>query len=436
MSIEFLLNFYNSSMAANSELVQLLMVLSLWPIAWLMAIFSSRLINKLKQSKSGFVSQIYDFLGHSSILFSWFFLIIFLIYGLEAYKQPTKIVQLCQSLILLLIVVKYSFTFIKTKAFARVLLYTIAPLILLDAFNALTPLTTALDAYDLNLGNFHISLFDIIRVIYFGGLLFWLGKESSRIGKQVIRNQSGVDSSTREVIAKLFEVALYVFMFLILLNVLGINLTTLAVFGGAIGVGIGFGLQSIASNFISGLIILLDRSLSIGDYIEFEDGRSGTIRELNLRAITLETFDGKDIVVPNDVFSTETFINWTHKNDRQRYSIDYSVAYHTDLDQLFPLIKDMLCAHPKVLSGSDYSFEEQPDVEISGFGDNGIDLHIEFWMEAIDDGEHRVGGDLLYELWKLMNKHGFEFPFPQREVRLLKDKPNDSAASSFREPSN
>ena len=187
------------------------------------------------------------------------------------------------------------------------------------------------------------------------------------------------------------------------------------------GVGIGFGLQSIASNFISGLIILLDRSLSIGDYIELEDGRSGSIRELNLRAVSLETFDGKDIVVPNDVFFSQTFTNWTHKNNKQRYAIDFDVAYATDLDRLFPLIKALLASHPKVLAGNDYTFEEQPDVEISGFGDNGIQLHLEFWMEAIDDGEHRVGGDLLYSIWQLMNQEGFEFPFPQREVRILNE---------------
>lgn len=419
--------YFVQAMDENSELMQILLVFMLWPFAWLMASYSSRYLKKYKKDKSGFFAQVYDFIGHSSILLSWVFLIIFLIYALESNGEPVKLVRLCQSLILMIVVVKYSLTFVKAKVFAGVLMYTVVPLILLNAFNVLAPITTALAAYAINLGNFHISLYDVLRVVYFGGLLFWLGKESSRIGKQMIRNQAGVDSSTREVIAKLFEVALYVFMFLILLNVLGINLTTLAVFGGAIGVGIGFGLQSIASNFISGLIILLDRSLSIGDYIEFEDGRSGTIRELNLRAITLETFDGKDIVVPNDVFSTETFVNWTHKNERQRYAIDYSVAYSTDLDTLFPLIKEVLCAHPKVLSGDNYSFEEQPDVEISGFGDNGIDLHIEFWMEAIDDGEHRVGGDLLYDIWKLMNQHGFEFPFPQREVRLLNEKPKSDS---------
>ena len=326
-----------------------------------------------------------------------------------------------QSLIAIFILVRYVITRIQARGIALVILYTLIPIIILKTFNLLTPILDTLDSYSIDLGNLHISLYDVVRVSYFGFLLFWLGKESNKFGKQKIRQQAHLDLSTREIIAKLFEVGVYIVIFLILLNILGINLTTLTVLGGAIGVGIGFGLQSIASNFISGLIILLDRSLAIGDYIELEDGRAGLIRELNLRAVTLETFDGKDIVVPNDVFFSQTFTNWTHKNEKQRYAIDYDVAYSTDLDRLFPLIKDLLIAHPKVLSGADYLFEEQPDVEISGFADNGISLHIEFWMEAIDDGEHRVGGDLLYAIWQLMKREGFEFPFPQREVRILND---------------
>ncbi len=150
-----------------------------------------------------------------------------------------------------------------------------------------------------------------------------MGRISNKVGQQIIRSQSDLDIGTREVFAKLFEVALFVVIFLLLLQVMGINLTALAVFGGALGVGLGFGLQAIASNFISGIIILLDRSITVGDYIELEDGRTGIIRELKMRSTTLETFDGKDIMVPNETFITTNFINWTHKNKKQRYSIEF-----------------------------------------------------------------------------------------------------------------
>jgi small-conductance mechanosensitive channel len=205
------------------------------------------------------------------------------------------------------------------------------------------------------------------------------------------------------------------------LQVAGIDLTALVVFGGAIGVGLGFGLQQIASNFISGIIILLDRSIAIGDYIELEDGRAGTLRELTMRSATLETYDGKDIMVPNERFITTAFTNWTHNNKKQRYPIVLEVAYGSDLDKLFPLLRDVVSSHPRVLSGEDYPIEERPDAEIQAFNANGIEILIEFWMGDIDDGKNRVGGDLLYMIYQALMENGFVIPFPQREVVIKAD---------------
>ena len=159
---------------------------------------------------------------------------------------------------------------------------------------------------------------------------------------------------------------------------MGINLTALAVLGGAVGVGLGFGLQAIASNFISGVIIIMDKSVSVGDYIDMEDGKSGLVTQLNLRSTTLETFDGKDIVIPNEKFITSAFTNWTHKNSKQRYRIDFSVAYNTDVRSMVPLIKEAVAQHPQVLSGEKRPIEERPDCEIDSFGDNGINMFVEF----------------------------------------------------------
>jgi small-conductance mechanosensitive channel len=166
--------------------------------------------------------------------------------------------------------------------------------------------------------------------LIFGALLFWLGRISNSAGKQVIRNQPTLTVATRELVSKLFEFSLFLVIALLLLQVMGIDLTALAVFGGAVGIGLGFGLQQIAANFISGVIILFDRSVTIGDHIELEDGRSGILRELNVRYGVLETFDGKDIMVPNERFISSSYTNWTHKDPKQRYSLDLQVAYSTD----------------------------------------------------------------------------------------------------------
>ena len=302
------------------------------------------------------------------------------------------------------------------RAFAK---WVVVPIALLGVFGVLDTVTAYLDGIRVSVGNISFSLYAIARALIFGAVLFWLGRSWNDSGKQFIRSKEELEVGTREVFAKLFEIAIFLVIFLLLLQVMGINLTALAVLGGAVGVGLGFGLQSIASNFISGIIILLDRSLTVGDYIELEDGRSGTIRALNMRSTVLKTFDGKDIVVPNETFITSSFTNWTQTDPKQRYAIEFQVAYSTDMNRLLPLLKELVASHPMVISGPDAPEEELPDAEISGFGDSGVDILIEFWMQGIDDGRNRVGADLNLMIWKALKEHGMEFPFPQREVRML-----------------
>lgn len=301
----------------------------------------------------------------------------------------------------------------------KVFKWVAIPLMALHLLGLLDDITAYLEGISLEAGNIKITANALARVIIFGSFLFWLGRVSNSTGQRIIRSRETWDMTTREIFSKLFQVGLVVVISLLLLQVMGINFTTLAVFGGALGVGLGFGLQAIASNFISGIIILLDRSISVGDYVELEDGRKGIIRELNMRSTTLETFDGKDIMVPNEKFIVTSFTNWTHLNKKQRYSVEFSVAYKTDIRKLVAVIKETVARHPQVLSGEDLPFEERPDVEIQGFGDSGINMFVEFWMEGIDDGKNRVGGDLLLMIYETMLEHGFEIPFPQREVRVL-----------------
>jgi small-conductance mechanosensitive channel len=329
------------------------------------------------------------------------------------------LLQVALTIAVLLIFVCAVDDFVNSKVAARCMKWVGTPILFLHLIGSLSGLIAILESVSINLGNIEFSLYGVIRVLIFGSLLFWLGRASNATGKDIIRRQPNLDFRAKEVASKLLEVVIFIVIVLLLLQVMGINLTALAVFGGALGVGLGFGLQAIASNFISGIIILLDRSVSVDDYIELEDGRTGFVRELNMRSTTLETYDGKDIMVPNEKFIVESFTNWTHKNKLQRYSVDFSVAYHSDIRKLVEIIKDVVSQHPQVLSGDDVPVEERPDCEISGFGDSGINMFVEFWMEGIDDGKNRVGGDLLLMILEALQEHGYEIPFPQREVRIL-----------------
>jgi small-conductance mechanosensitive channel len=337
------------------------------------------------------------------------------------------IVRIGQSLSVVMLIYLIVANFVSDLAIVNLVRWVGIPIAILYVFGWLDHVTGYLDSIALVLGNISFSAHDLARTLFFGTILFWLGRVSNETGQQVIRNQPKLDIGTRELLAKLFQIAVFFLIFVLLLQIVGINLTALTVFGGALGVGLGFGLQQIAANFISGVIILLDRSVTIGDFVELEDGRGGTIREMNMRCATLETFDGRDIIVPNEQFITSVFTNWTHNNKKQRYSLEFSVAYKTDLPPMFDVIRKVVASHPQVLSGPDIPVAERPDAEIASFGDSGINILVEFWMEAIDDGENRVGADLLLMIWMALKENGVEIPFPQREIKIL---PDGSAAPS------
>lgn len=296
--------------------------------------------------------------------------------------------------------------------------YVGIPIATLQVFGWWDDTVAFLDGISLEVGNIRLSLYFLAKAAVFGGLLFWLGRISASAGQRAIRNQKDLDKATKELFAKLFEIVLFIVVFILLLQILGLDLTALTVFGGALGVGLGFGLQQIASNFISGIIILLERSIGVGDYIKLEDGRAGILKELNMRSSTLETFDGKEIMVPNEKFITTAFENWTRDDPRQRYEVDFTVSYDSDVEEVARLVGEAVAAHPDVLSEP-----EMPDVELRGFGDSGINMAVEFWCKGLDDGMNRFTSDILVVVWKTLKANNISIPFPQREVRVLGEGP-------------
>lgn len=423
--LDNILQIVSETLTSQQTYIQLLTVLVSFAAALLSAHYIStrfRIFIDKPDPESAPASQLLLFrIGH----------LIFPIAGLVVLKISSELIVLLDqenwlisvAIAVALVFVYTSFVkeFVKSPLVAKAMLYVGVPILLLQALGILSHINEMLETVSVSIGNIDVSLAGVLRVVVFGSFVFWLGRVSTDTGKALIRNQEKIDFRTREVAAKLFEIGIFVAVFLVLMQIMGINLTALAVFGGAVGVGLGFGLQTIASNFISGLIILLDRSLSIGDFVELEDGRSGFVTALNMRSTTLETFDGKDIMVPNEMFIASTFVNWTHKNHKQRYRVDFSVAYETDIRALVEVIKQAVATHPQVLSGEKYPIEERPDCEIDSFGDSGVNMFVEFWIEAIDDGKNRVGGDLLLIIFEAMRENGFSIPFPQREIRILEN---------------
>jgi small-conductance mechanosensitive channel len=321
--------------------------------------------------------------------------------GLDASVGSSWLVRIAQSLGVVYLLYATINRFI-THPIVNVLCRWIGiPLAALQVFGYFDEFTAGLDTVAFSAGNIRISALALAKAAIFGGILFWLGRLSTNAGQKVIRDQQAIDIQTRELGAKVLEIAIFFIVALLLLNILGLDLTTLAVFGGAIGVGLGFGLQQIASNFISGIIILLERSLKVGDYIELEDGKAGVLKEINMRSSSLATFDGKDIMVPNERFITTRIVNWTRTDPHQRYELPFAVAYDADLHKVPPLVVKAIAKHPLVLKSP-----APPECDFSGFGELGVNFVAKFWVEGMDEGKNSFSSDVHFLLWDALKAGG------------------------------
>ena len=204
--------------------------------------------------------------------------------------------------------------------------------------------------------------------------------------------------------------------FYISFQVVGINLNSLAVLAGAIGVGLGFGLQNVISNFISGLIILAERPITIGDRIEI--GKvAGQVREISLRSTTILTNDNIAIIVPNADFITHSVTNWSYGDPRVRFRLPLGVAYGTDLEKLRRLMIEVANEHPKALK------EPKPELFCVGFGDSSINFELAVWSAEMTTSPRRFRSELFYTIEKKLRENNIEIPFPQRDIHFRNELP-------------
>lgn len=271
------------------------------------------------------------------------------------------------------------------------------PIATLQVFGVLDNASIYLDSVSLEAGNIRLSLYTLAKAAVFGGILFWLGRLSNDAGQRAIRKQEALDVPTRELLAKIFQIGLFVLLFILLLQVLGLDLTALTIFGGALGVGLGFGLQQIASNFISGMILLVERSMKVGDYVEVGGGMAGTLREINMRSSTLHTGDGKEIMVPNEKFITSAFVTWTKSDPLQRFEVTFSVPYDADIHKIPDVVQTAASRHPHILARP-----SGPSCDIKQFGDKGIQFALSYWVV----GSNGYGSEVHFLVWDALKEAG------------------------------
>lgn len=301
-----------------------------------------------------------------------------------------------------------------TDSFLKILgKYVLIPVAALYMVGLLEVITQRLDETIVALGNIRFSVMALLRGVIAGSLLFWLGSWSNRQSAGYIKSQNDLRPATRELAVKAIEVVIFGASFLLLMSIMGIDLTAVAVLGGALGVGIGLGLQQIAANFISGIILLLEGQTTVGDYVTLDGGEAGTIVKMTARSCILETFDGKWIVVPNEHFITSRVVNYSDQGSANRYEAAFSVAYETDINRVPAIIEAAVATLPFVLHAPD-----GPDCELRGFGESSVDFAVEYWVNGIDDGKNKYASKVLFAIWNALKAEGIEIPYPRRVIEM------------------
>lgn len=289
-----------------------------------------------------------------------------------------------------------------------------AGFIALAYFNHLGPLQKLLDAEEFTfyIGSIRVSLLLIVKFLLAFVLFFWLAGIVSEFGETRIHKIRRMSLRNRALFTKAFQVLIYFIAFLIALDIIGLDLTGLTVFSGAIGLGIGIGLQKISSNFISGIIMLFERAVEEGDLIEMSDGTTGFVRRTNARFTLLETFESREILIPNEDFITDRVTNWTFTNQIGRIDIKIGVAYGSDLKLVQSILLAAAGSHPRAV------LEPEPACFLTAFGDSSVDFILYFWVDEITSGRYGPRSDVLFEISEQFERHNISIPFPQRDIHL------------------
>ena len=304
------------------------------------------------------------------------------------------------------------------KTSERAISLSIWVLVILYFLGVLQDVGAQLDAMQIPLGKSHVSVLEIgkglLVVIVTIAAALWL---SGLIESRLIRT-GAIDLNLRVVLSKFVRAMLLVIALLFALQAVGIDLTLLSVFGGAVGVGIGLGLQKLASNYIAGFTILLDRSIRMGDMITV-DTRHGIVTSVTSRYVVVRSLDGVEAIVPNETLVTTTVLNHSYTSKNVRVALTLQISYDSDIDLALRIMTDVANAHDRVLKGPN-----APAAFVVRFAENGIDLELGLWLGDPEIGQADLRSALYREIFKAFKEHGIRIPYPQREMRILEPAPS------------
>lgn len=360
------------------------------------------------------------------IIFSCFLFVALTIMRSVTWPSRSHFIAIALSLSLAWLFVSVLSRVIRNRFLARVLswlAWIYAALIILGLEGEAV---TFLDSLALNFGQTRLSALLVLKAAVLLFVAVWLAVTAGRFLDEEVQKSEDLTPSIRVLIGKVAKFGLVLLAGAAALSTVGIDLTAVTVFSGAVGLGLGFGLQKVISNFISGIIILVDKSIKPGDTISLE-GTFGWIRELRARFVSVVTRDGREYLIPNEDFITHKVINWSFSDELVRLDVEFGVSYEADPHKVSELAVAAAASLPRVEEG------RAPVCWLTGFGDSSLDFVLRFWIDDPQKGLTNIRGQVLLALWDTFKENGISIPYPHREI-IMKDTAAKDIAPEAKSP--
>ena len=343
-------------------------------------------------------------------------------YILNAY-QDTNLLDIAQILAMALILIRLVVYLVRyilqpnplLNAYENILSFILWIFVALYLFGILKPILNTLESITFSFGEKDFSILLVIQLLIGIFVSIIVAMTLGRFIENRLMKINQLSLNGRVMINKVLRIALYVIAVVIALDTIGLDLTFLSVFGGAFGVGLAFGMQKIASNYISGFTILLDKSVQIGDILTIGE-HYGIVNSIQSRYTVLRKLDGVEVIIPNETLIAENIVNHTSSDRKVRVAIDIQIGYNSSVDEATNIMLSCCNAQERVIKEN-----PEPTVYLMNFGESGIDLKLVFFILDAEEGTYRLRSDINKEIWKQFNEKNIEIPFPQRVIHINKN---------------
>lgn len=326
-------------------------------------------------------------------------------------ERPSGLMRVAATLLLAWIAIRLAVQLVTNPLWAKLISWGAWSIAALSILDLLGPTIELLDSAAIEVGALRISLYTVLRSTVALAVLLSVAMYLTKLIEARVRTSEALSPSVQVLFAKSLKIVLVTFAVLIAAQSMGIDLTALAVLGGAFGLGAGFGLQRIVSNLISGVILLIDRSIKPGDIISVS-GTYGWVTALGGRYVSVVTRDGVEHLIPNETLISESVENWTHTHSRTRLKVDLRVHRESDLNRVIAICEEAARVTKRVL-------EDPPPVCLFvEFGDDSLKLQLRFWIADAQNGVQNVKSAILLRIWEMFREERIEVPYPQRDLHL------------------